>query len=185
MAIRETSRRKLTYEDYLLFPEDGLRHEILDGEHFVTGAPRRRHQVASWNLSYFLADYLRRNPLGRALAAPFEVVLSEHDVAQPDLFFVSHERAGILTEDNVQEAPDLVIEIVSDSTRRRDEGIKRDLYERFGVGEYWLVYPRRRTVRVFRRAGSTFLSPEDLSAEDSLTTALLPGLAIPVGEIFG
>jgi Uma2 family endonuclease len=186
MAIRDTIRRKLTYEDYLLFPEDGLRHEILDGEHYVTSAPSRWHQAASRNLTYFFAGFLRRNLLGSIFTAPFEVVLSEHDIVQPDLLFISKERLGILTEKNVQGAPDLIIEILSDTTQRRDKTLKRDIYERFGVLEYWLVDPQRQTVRVFRSSDAGFVAALDLSAAaaDVLATPLLPGLEIPVAEIF-
>lgn len=186
MAIRDTIRRKLTYEDYLLFPEDGLRHEILDGEHFVTSAPSLWHQTASANLTYFFVGFLRRNLLGRFFAAPCEVVLSEHDIVQPDLLFISKERLGILTEKNVQGAPDLVIEILSDNTSRRDKTLKRGIYERSGVLEYWIVDPQRQTVRIYRRSGEGFGATLDLStaAGDTLMTPLLPGLEIPVGEIF-
>ncbi len=156
MAIRDTIRHKLTYEDYLLFPEDGLRHEILDGEHYVTSAPSLWHQAASVNLTYFFVGFLRRNPLGRLFHAPCEVVLSEHDIVQPDLLFISKERFGILTAKNVQGAPDLVIEILSDNTSRRDKTLKLGIYERSGVLEYWLVDPQRQTVRVLRKLGCGF-----------------------------
>ena len=186
MAIRDTIRRKLSYEDYLLFPEDGLRHEILDGEHYVTSAPSRWHQAASANLTYFFVGFLRRHPLGKVFSAPFEVVLSEHDIVQPDLLFISNERLDILTEKNVQGTPDLMIEILSGNSRRRDETLKRDRYEWAGVLEYWLVDPRRQTVRIYRRSGAGFGAALDFSAAagDVLTTPLLPGLEVPVGEIF-
>lgn len=185
MAIRDTVRRKLTYEDYLLFPEDGLRHEILDGEHYVTNAPSRWHQKAVSNLIYFFVDLLRREPLGEVYAAPFEVLFSIHNVAQPDLLFVSRERERILTDRNIQGAPDLVVEVLSPSTRQADETVKREIYERFGVREYWIVDPQLQTVRAFRRGKRGFASPEDFSADDVLTSPLLPGLEIPVRQIFG
>ncbi|HZF11542.1 MAG TPA: Uma2 family endonuclease, partial [Thermoanaerobaculia bacterium] len=122
--------------------------------------------------------------MGTVLYAPFDVLLSPHDVVQPDLLFISNERAAILTEANAQGAPDLVAEILSDSTLRRDETLKRDRYERFGVLEYWLVDPLRRTVRIFRRSGTGFAAPQELSAMDILTTPLLPGFEIRVSEIF-
>ncbi len=186
MAVRDTAHRKLTYEDYLLFPEDRQRHEILDGEHYVTPAPSMEHQGVSMNLSVFFHSFLRVHRLGRIFAAPADVLLSRHDVAQPDLLFISNERAEILTTANVQGAPDLVIEILSDSTRRRDETVKLARYEEAGVLEYWLVDPKRRVVRVFRREGDGFLAPAELSAAagDVLTTPLLPGLEIRVSEIF-
>jgi Uma2 family endonuclease len=186
MAIRDTVRRKLTYEDYLLFPEDGKRHEILDGEHYVMPAPAPDHQVASMKLSWKLASFVFERQLGLVLCAPLDVLLSEHDVAQPDLMFISNERSGIVTKVNVQGAPDLVVEILSDSTRRRDETLKRHLYERFGVLEYWLVDPIRKTLRILRSSGTAFLVAQELSAAagDILTTPLLPGLEIQVREIF-
>ena len=186
MAVRDTAHRKLTYEDYILFPEDRQRHEILDGEHYVTPAPSMGHQGVSMYLSEKLGFFVREHRLGRVFAAPADVLLSRHDVAQPDLLFISNERAAILTKANVQGAPDLLIEILSDSTRRRDETLKRDRYERAGVLEYWVVDPRRQVVRVFMREGDGFLAPQELAAAagDVLTTALLPGLEIRVSEMF-
>ncbi|HYU32590.1 MAG TPA: Uma2 family endonuclease [Thermoanaerobaculia bacterium] len=185
MAVRNTARRKLTYEDYLLFPDDGLRHEILDGEHCVTNAPSRWHQKAVTNLIYFFMDLLRREPtLGEVYTAPFEVLFSVHDVALPDLVFVSQERIGILTDKNIQGAPDLIVEVLSPTTRRSDETVKPEIYERFGVREYWLVDPKLQTVQVFRESEGSFVLFSELSGEDALTTPLLPGLAIPVSQIF-
>jgi Uma2 family endonuclease len=186
MAVREPIRRKLTYDDYVLIPEDGLRHEILDGEHYVSPAPTPFHQSISGELHARLWLFVREHGLGRVYFAPLDVLFSEHNVAQPDLVFISREREGILAEPNVQGAPDLVVEILSPSTRRRDEGLKRSIYERFGVREYWLVNPERRVVQVFRHDGSRFDSLPELSAaaDDVLTTPLLPGLEIRVIEIF-
>ncbi len=130
-------------------------------------------------------DFLRRKPLGEVYAAPFEVLFSKHDVALPDIIFVSKDRAGILTDKNIQGTPDLIVEVLSPRTRQTDETVKRDVYERFGVLEYWIVDPQLQTVRVFRLSGLGFVSPEELSAEQVLTTPLLPGLEIPVIQIFG
>jgi Uma2 family endonuclease len=187
MAVRDSISRRLTYEDFLRFPEDGLRHELIDGEHFVTPAPSRKHQLASANLTYFLVGFLRRNPLGHVFAAPFDVVLSNEDVVEPDLLYISHERAGILNEQNARGTPDLVIEILSEGTRRIDETRKLKLYERTGVREYWMLDPVRETARVYRRDGDRLVLAQELSAvaRDLLETPLLPGLEIPLGEVFG
>jgi Uma2 family endonuclease len=188
MAVRDLGSvsRRLTYEDYLLFPEDGYRHELIDGEHFVTPAPSRKHQAVSLRLGYFLFDFLRRHPLGEVFQAPFEVVLSTSDVVQPDLVYVAHERAGILTERNAAGAPDLAVEILSESTRRNDETRKLRLYERCGVREYWLVDPADEAVKVYRRKGERLVLAARLSAaaRDVLATPLLPGLGIALAEIF-
>src|SRR5438067_10562284 len=99
---------KLTYEDFLLLPEDdGKRHEIIDGEHYVTPSPNRGHQTIAGNLFFALQTYLRQNRVGRVYFAPFDVVLSNHDVVEPDLIYVSDERIEILTKQNIQGAPDL------------------------------------------------------------------------------
>lgn len=186
MAIRDPIPRKLTYEDYVCFPEDGLRHELIDGEHFVSPAPIEKHQLVSWNFAWFLADYLRRNRLGQAFTAPFDVLFSKHDVVQPDLVYISNERSGIRTGRNVQGAPDLVVEILSESTRRQDEDRKLRLYERAGVMEYWIFDPDEETVRVFRAHGRRLPEVAELATadEDVLETPLLPGLAIPLEEVF-
>jgi len=119
--------------------------------------------------------------------APFDVVFSRSDVVEPDLLYISNERkARILTAANVQGTPELVVEIGSPSTRRRDETVKRDLYERAGVSEYWFVDPERDVVRVYRRDRDRFARPVELSLEaaDVLTTPLLQGLELPLSEIF-
>jgi Uma2 family endonuclease len=186
MALPDLFPRKLTYEDYLLIPEDGRRHEIFDGEHYVTAAPFVRHQRVSSRLHSSLEPWVFERDLGVVLAAPVDVLLSPHDIAQPDLLFISKERRGLLTEANVQGAPDLVVEILSGSTRGRDERLKHERYERFGVQEYWLVDPERGSIRIFRRQGDRFHLAASLSVTDGdmLTTPLLPGLAVSLSAIF-
>ncbi|MFL6200059.1 MAG: Uma2 family endonuclease [Thermoanaerobaculia bacterium] len=186
MAIRDTARRKLTYEDYLLFPQDGKRHEILDGEHYVTAAPYPRHQRILGEIHGHFYVFLREHRLGQVYLAPTDTLLTEHDVVQPDLLFISKERLTILKERNVQGAPDLVVEVLSDSTRRRDEGIKLTRYERCGIREYWVIDPARNEARIYRRLGERLRAVADLSAAagSSLGSPLLPGLEIPLAEIF-
>lgn len=177
---------KLTYEDYLLFPDDDLRHEILDGEHYVSASPFIRHQDVSGNLYSLLRPFVRARRLGKVYYAPTDVVLSPHDVVVPDLLFVSKERMAIVQEKSVQGAPDLIVEILSKWTRQRDEGIKLDVYGRSGVREYWILDPERETLRVYREAERCLVLAEELSAGRSevLTSPLFPGLEIPLREIF-
>ena len=177
---------KLTYDDLVLFPDDGLRHELIDGKHYVTPSPNLKHQKVSGNLHFLIRAWLHTHPIGQVFYAPFDVVFSRFDVVEPDLLYVSNARASVLTAANVQGAPDIVIEIGSPSTRRRDETIKRRLYERSKVIEYWVVDPELDLVRVYRREGEEFVRPIELSLEagDVLATPLLPGLDMPLAAIF-
>ena len=177
---------KLTYEDFLLFPDDGQRHELIDGEHYVTPCPNTKHQQVSGNLYFLLRSYLEQHPIGRIFYAPFDIVFTQFDVVEPDLLYMSHERAAtILTSKHIEGTPELVVEIGSPSTRKRDETIKRRLYQRSGVSEYWVVDPELDLVRVYR-SSTTFERPSELSREagDVLTTPLLQGLELPLSKIF-
>ena len=181
------SRVKLTYDDFLLFPDDGLRHELIDGEHYVTASPNMKHQRVSGNLHFLIRAWLERHPVGQLFYAPFDVVFTRYDVVEPDLLYMSHTRAqAVLTAANVQGVPELVIEISSPSTRTRDETIKRRLYEREGVSEYWVVDPDIDVIRIYRREGDGFGRPRELSAEpgDVLTTPLFEGLDLALSDVF-
>jgi Uma2 family endonuclease len=178
---------KLTYEDFVHFPDDGKRHELIDGEHYVTAAPIRKHQAIVMNLSGLIWSYLQQRPLGRVYGTPFDVIFSDYDVVEPDLIYISHDRARqIETSPWVRGAPDLVVEVGSPSTRRRDETIKRRLYERFGVQEYWIVDAEIDAIKVFRRVDERYERVAELLLEndDVLTTPLLPELQMRLARIF-
>jgi Uma2 family endonuclease len=143
MPVMSQPRKKLTYADFLLFPDDGKRHELIDGVHYVTPCPNFTHQELLGRLHLAIGTFLvNRRHLGRVVLSPFDVVMSNHDIVEPDLLFIAGDQQAIITEANVQGAPALVVEILSPSTRRRDEGIKRQLFERTGVREYWIVDPK-------------------------------------------
>jgi Uma2 family endonuclease len=116
---------RFSYADLELLPDDDLRHEIIDGEHYVTASPVTRHQRISRRLLVAIQSHLDANPMGEGFQAPFDVVMSFHDVVVPDLIYVSATRAELVTAKNLQGAPDLVIEILSPGTRRLDERLKR------------------------------------------------------------
>lgn len=178
---------KLTYDDFVQFPDDGLRHELIDGEHYVTPSPNTKHQTVSLNLTVLIGSWLEQHPIGRLFHAPFDVVFSMFDVVEPDLLYLSNERAAeALTTLHVRGVPELVIEIGSPGTRKRDETVKRRLYERTGVSEYWVIDPELDAIRVYRREGDGFGRVDELSASASgvLTTSLLPGLEIPLSRVF-
>lgn len=186
---RPTSRdTRLTYEDFLLFPDDGMRHEIIDGEHYVTASPNSRHQVLLGRLYFEIESILRQYPAaGQVLLSPLDVIFTTWDIVEPDLLFVAGDQNEIVTEKNVQGPPALVIEILSPGTRKRDEGIKLRLFDRGAVREYWLVDPELDRVRVYRRQpDGSFPRVSELSRDqhDVLATPLIPHLAIPLVQLF-
>jgi Uma2 family endonuclease len=179
---------RLTYDEFLLFPDDGRRHELIDGEHYVTPSPNTRHQRLVERLFVAFEDHLRTHPgAGEAFVAPFDVVLSDADVVVPDLLFVAGDQPDILTDKHVRGAPALVIEILSPGTRRVDERIKYRLFDRADVREYWLVDPELDLMKVYRRAvDGTFPRVAELTAEEGavFATPLLPGLEIALAPLF-
>jgi Uma2 family endonuclease len=180
----ETRTVKLTYDDFLLFPQDGRRHELLDGEHVVTPSPSRHHQEFLLRLAVLLEPHVRHKGLGKVWLAPFDVVLSLHDIVEPDLIFLSRERMSAMTDANVQGAPDLLVEVLSPSTAKRDRTVKRRIYQNFGVREYWLADPEERSILQVRFAAVGGASETLLTERDRLASDLLPGWDIEIGSLF-
>jgi Uma2 family endonuclease len=162
---------------------EGDRVELIDGVAYVTPAPRPSHQVILDNLYSRLGQHVRAAGLGRVLTAPVDVRLSEHDVVQPDLLFIVRGRLAIIGDAAIEGAPDLVVEVLSPGTRERDRGMKRDLYARAGVREYWLVDPPARTVEILSFEGGAYV-PVPPAAAGFAQSALLPGLTLDPEEVF-
>ena len=177
--------RKLTYEDYALILDDGRRHEILDGVHVMSPVPLTRHQRLVGDLCFELRSFVREHGLGEMVVASFDVVLDASTIVQPDVCFVADGR-GIVDAVNCKGAPDLVVEVLSESTRRRDLTDKRLLFERFGVAEYWAVDPDAAEVQRFRLHDRAYVRTV-LRAEgcDALASERLPGFALSVADLFG
>ena len=188
MPVMSRPQKKLTYADLVLLPDDGNRHEIIGGVHYVTPSPYIPHQILVGRLFVAIAGFLKtRRKLGRVFISPVDVLMSEHDIVVPDLTFVAGDQESILTEANVQGAPALLAEVLSPSTRRRDEGIKRELFDQQGVREYWLVDRTAMRVSIHRRnADGSFPLVLTLEAETDgqLSTPLLPGFTLSVRELF-
>jgi Uma2 family endonuclease len=188
MPVMFQPRKKLTYADFLLFPDDGKRHELIDGVHYVTPSPNLGHQELLGRLHLAIGNFLStRRHLGRVFLSPLDVVMSDYDVVEPDLLFVGGDQQSILTEANVQGPPALVVEILSPSTRRRDEGIKRRLFDQKGVREYWIVDPKNCRVSICRRSGDgsfPIVSTLSAAADERVETPLMPGFELSVSELF-
>ncbi len=180
--VTETAVR-LTYEDYANMPDDE-RYELINGELIMAAAPNELHQrLITGLIRYFIiaADL----GLGRAYVAPFDVVLSDYDVVQPDLLFVLKENAHIITRANIQGAPDLVVEILSPSTSRRDWNEKRDLYAKYGVGELWIADPDERVVWVMALRDGEYEVVGKYGDTQTFISPTLAGVAIDLREVFG
>jgi Uma2 family endonuclease len=190
MEITSKSVR-LTVDELRRLPDDGLRHELIDGEHYVSPAPRTKHQRISGQIFGLMFLYLRQHPLGKVYYAPLDVVFSDGDCVEPDLLYVSREReTRQMTEDYLEGAPDLVVEILSPSTKHVDRGVKHRLYERFRVPEYWIIDPENEVVKVYRSNEDGLLLSLELSRRGGtsvprLSTPLLPGFELSLDDIFG
>jgi Uma2 family endonuclease len=170
-----------TYEDYVDFPDDGRRYEIVDGEVFVTPAANIRHQDILGLLFCRIADHIERHGRGRVFLGPLDVVLSPTDVVKPDVLFVADADKHWITPANLQGPPTLAVEVLSEA--RHDRVRKRRLYAQFGVVEYWIVDPEGERMEVYRLDGQTYPTPTLLEAGTTLTTELLPGLSIDVATL--
>jgi Uma2 family endonuclease len=189
MSSVEPARHAWTYGDLVALPDDRLRHELIDGEHVVSPSPGTSHQLILWHLTVLLDQYLCNHPVGVALGGPYDVKFSWFTVLVPDLVYFTAERyARVVNEKYATAAPDLVVEILSPGTRRRDKGHKRAVYDREGVREYWIVDPSAQSVMTLRRprpdAGLTDVQTLTLAADDVLESPVFPGLSIPLRDLF-
>ena len=182
--VTEKRRIKLTYEDYRNTPDD-KRYELLDGELILAPAPRTTHQRTLLELTLYVARHVKDHDLGEVFAAPTDVFLTDTDVAQPDLSFISKERLDIITELNIQGAPDLVVEVLSPSTARRDRGYKRSLYARHGVREYWMAGVESATITVLVLGGDGFEVFGTFGEGERFASPTLGGLEVDIDVVFG
>ena len=173
---------KFTYEDYLQLSED-KRYELLEGELFMVPSPVPSHQNILQNLLLILDAHIRAWGLGQVYLAPLDVVLSPEDVLQPDILFIAKDRLGIIGEKNIQGAPDLVIEILSPATAERDRGLKRRIYARYGVKEYWLVDADRETIEVLEPGKADLESTGVYGKKTGVKSNLLPGLSFTPEQV--
>lgn len=177
------SKIKFNYHDYTLLPED-KRYELIEGDLHMTPAPVTAHQIISGRLHFRLMEHVQKKGLGIVLAAPTDIVLSEEDVVQPDILFISNERRGIIKPENIRGAPDLVIEILSPSTAERDLVIKKKLYARHAVREYWIVNPDEKTIEVMTWSEDGFKTVQVYPSGSTLRSPLLTGFSLATGEVF-
>lgn len=174
----------LTYHDYAALPNDGKRYEILDGELSVTAAPGPKHQHVVLRLGAALDTHVAAHRLGKVYIAPFDVILAETTVVQPDIIFVATDRTGIFSDRGAEGAPTLAVEILSPSTSSIDCSTKLQLYARYRVPYYWIVDPDTRAIDVYRLVGSAYGSPEHFAGDALADLPPFPGLRLDAATLW-
>jgi Uma2 family endonuclease len=174
---------KLTYPDYAAM-SDEKRYELIEGDLYMVPAPGFYHQVVSRNIEMALWEFVKSRRLGVVVDAPVDVVFTPEDVVQPDILFISNQRRSIITEKYLSGAPDLIIEILSPSSLERDKLVKRNLYAKHSVKEYWIVDPVRKQVEVLLLKSQAFVLHGIFLIDDRLTSPLLPEFDLPLQTVF-
>lgn len=182
MAIVIGTETKLTYEDYALLPDDGKIHEIIDGEHYMTPAPETYHQTISRRMQFQLYEQIEEHDLGVVFDAPTDVQLSQIDIVQPDILVILKEHASRVSPSRIIGPPDLVIEILSPTSRKKDVDLKLDLYQKAGCPEYWIVDPQEQTVARYVLAQHR-LQHTDVH-HDSIAYKALPNVAVDLTRVW-
>lgn len=183
-AMPQASRRpRKTVEDFMALPDE-VRAELIDGELYVTPSPEVRHQDLVVTLAYRLKGFLEANPIGSVYVAPLDVHLPTGDIVQPDVLFVASAHRALLRR-WVHGAPDLVVEVLSPARPERDRFVKRVVYERGGVSEYWLVDGEERSVEILRLAEDGYAPWDYLTGDGTLRSPTLEGFELPLPDLFG
>jgi Uma2 family endonuclease len=171
--MNTNAAHKYTYREYQYFPDDGKRHEIIDGDHYMNPSPSTKHQTVSRHLQFQLYTQIEVKKRGRVFDAPYDVELADHDIVQPDLVVVMNENRRIVTPKRIRGIPNLCVEILSESNPAYDRVLKFEMYQRCRVPEYWIVDPEEQSIDIYvldssgvfqhrRHAGET-LSPTTIT----------------------
>lgn len=181
MAVRP--RVRFQAEDIWQAPDDGKIYEVIDGELYVAPLPGAGHQRAVGRLFLSIGTYLQQHPLGEMFVAPLGVALDEEDGVQPDLVYVSRQRASIITERGIEGVPDLLVEVLSPGTEVRDRGLKLRRYAHAGVPHCWIVDPRQRTVETYRLGEGGYVLAGVYGPGSVFRPELFPGLQLPIDAL--
>jgi Uma2 family endonuclease len=174
----------LTYEEYAAMPQDGRRLELIDGDFEMNPAPSTRHQTVSRRLQYELMSAIEEQGLGQVFDAPLDLILSGTNVVQPDLCIVSTANEHLISARGIEGPPDVVVEILSPSTSTLDRRVKRALYARFGIGEYWLVDPELGHLELYQIAEDSYHLEQRFDRASVLETRSFPSVHINLARVF-
>ncbi|MDQ1266883.1 MAG: hypothetical protein QG635_2036 [Bacteroidota bacterium] len=181
--ILKPKDNRLTYEDYYNL-NDGIRYELIKGELFMSPAPIIFHQHYSIEFSLFLKKYVKDNDLGIVLVSPADVILDNYNTVQPDILFIAKENYNIIKERGIFGAPDVIFEILSPSTAKTDRHTKKEIYERFGVKEYWIIDLKNRFVEVFINISGKYELSASGSENEIVKSEIISGFEADLGKQF-
>lgn len=182
-AVLEKTKKQYTYEDYAKLPE-GAPYQLIGGELVMTPSPVPYHQIISRRIGFELLKFNEQKNLGEIIFAPMDVYLSEIDTFQPDIIFISNERLNIIGEKKIEASPDLVIEILSESTAYYDLRHKKRVYEKTGVKEYWIVDPMEKSIEVYENINGEFKLFSQSIEKGRVNSKLLEGFKVEIERIF-
>ncbi len=180
----QTSVPLITRRDYQAMPAGPPYYQVIEGNLVMSPSPNTFHQIIAGRIHQLIANYLEKHALGEVFIAPLDVYLGDVNVYQPDILFVSNRRRGIITEQGIEGAPDLVVEPLSPATARYDKGSKREVYARFGVKEFWLVDAETRSIQVYLPSKNAEEPIATHGEKAIFESSVLPGLRIKNAAIF-
>ena len=177
------AKERYTYEDYAELPE-GAPYELISGKLIMAPAPSLLHQLVQSNLLYALTGFVREKDSGTVLAAPVDVRLSDETTVQPDVLFVAAEHSDRIGEQVIDGPPDLIVEILSPASAHRDAVVKKRLYEKHGVPEYWIIDPEGETVELYCLEEGIYQQKVRVVEKGNVSSTLLPGFSVELADLF-
>ena len=179
----DTETKKYTYDDYANLPE-GKPYRLINGNLVMSPSPTVYHQQILLKISVSLSNYLEKNKVGTLLVSPMDVYFEEHETYQPDIIFISNEREKIIGEKKIEGAPDLVIEILSESSAYYDLKHKKNIYEKHNVKEYWIVDPIDKSIEIYENKDHSFGLVYKGKNKGEIKSKILPNLGSKLEKIF-
>ena len=174
---------KYTYLEYALLPE-GAPYHLINGELIMTPAPGIFHQIILRNLGFRMFNYVENNKLGMILFAPVDVYLDKYNVLQPDIIFINSKRSNIIKKKFIEGAPDLIVEVLSQATSKSDLTRKKDLYEKYGVKEYWIIDPDISSIIIYNYKNNLYTPVDKKEKTGILNSTIITGFYVELSHIF-
>lgn len=176
-----TVQKKKTFKD--LEKIDSPFCYLLEGEIFMVPAPIPEHQDVSRNIEFLLLQFVKKKKLGKIYNSPIDVYFDEYNTLQPDILFISKKRLSIIKKKKIEGAPDLVMEILSENNPKHDLTVKKDIYAKYGVKEYWILDPLEKSIIIYQNKGGVFELISQ-AKKGNIASKLLSGFSVSLSEVF-